>query len=60
MTKPWYKSKVLWVNILALVTYAAKTWGGVTALDVVQPETGFALLAVVNIILRLFTKEPVV
>lgn len=46
--KKWYKSRMLWTNLIALLT--------VFGLEITAEE-GVALLAAVNIILRLITKE---
>lgn len=46
--KKWYRSRMLWTNLIALLT--------VFGLEITAEE-GVALLAVVNIILRLITKE---
>ena len=46
--KKWYKSKTLWANLLAIAA--------VFGLDITTDETT-AILAVVNILLRLVTKE---
>lgn len=46
--KKWYKSRMLWTNVIALLA--------VFGLDI-SPEEGVAILAVINIILRLVTKE---
>lgn len=46
--KKWYKSKTLWANLLAIAA--------VFGLDITPDETA-AILAVVNILLRLITKE---
>ena len=46
--KKWYKSKTLWANLLAIAA--------VFGLDITTDETT-AILAVVNIVLRLVTKE---
>ena len=50
MKKKWYLSKTLWANLLALAA--------VFGLQVTTEETT-AILAVVNIILRIITKEEI-
>ena len=55
--KKWYASKTLWSNALML--------GGVIALnatgkDILTPEVQAAILIVVNVILRVITKEEIV
>lgn len=57
--KPWYQSKMIWTNLAALVT-AIGLWAeqgfSLTALG----ATVFpAALAILNLILRLVTKQPV-
>lgn len=54
--KNYLFSKTLWVNILAL----AATWLGVKELASVefQEEIVVTAIAVINIILRFLTKEP--
>lgn len=54
MSKKPYLSKTLWVNLIALVALLAQSlWG-----FVVDAETQVALLALVNVVLRIVTKEP--
>lgn len=54
--KKWYKSKTLWVNIVALIAVVIQTYTGF----VLDPEAQLAVLTVINILLRLITKEPIV
>lgn len=56
MQKKWYTSKTLWSNALML--------GGIIVLnatgqDILTPEVQGAILVVVNMILRLITKEEI-
>ncbi|MCH8103755.1 MAG: hypothetical protein IIB28_11445 [Chloroflexi bacterium] len=57
--KPWYASKTLWANIIAGAAAVAGAFGVDLGLD---PETQVKLAAgivvVMNIILRLVTKQP--
>ena len=56
MEKNWYSSKTLWINIIALVAFIAqKIWG-----YVIPATTQVEILIVINIILRLITKEEIV
>lgn len=55
--KKWYTSKVLWTNVLAIV---AIIFQGVTGKEVINIEIQTTALAVINMILRLVTKQPVV
>ena len=49
--KKWYRSRMLWTNLIALLA--------VFGLEITTEE-GVAVLAVINIILRLVTKEELV
>lgn len=53
MIKDWYKSKTLWVNVLALAGVIAE---GVTGKQVLTPEVQGVILTVVNLALRSVTK----
>jgi len=50
-TKVWYKSKVLWVNIIALIALMAQMAYGF----VIAPEEQAAIIIVINLILRAAT-----
>ena len=52
--KPW-ASKTLWVNILGVVGILAQTYTGF----VIGPELQVMILGVINVILRLITKEEI-
>lgn len=52
-TKPWYTSKTVWVNAIAL---GAALSGASTGFAVSGEEAG-ALLAVVNLVLRVTTNK---
>jgi len=53
--KAWWRSKTLWVNVIAGIALLFQSRYGF----VLDAETQGALLAVVNLALRLVTKEPV-
>lgn len=53
--KPWYTSKTLWVNALALGAHAGKIYLGIDAI----PEPDPVLVLAANIALRLVTKKQV-
>ncbi len=53
MNKVWYKSKTVWVNLIAVV-------GIVFFGKEVDPQISVAVLAVINFLLRLITKEEIV
>ncbi len=54
--KKIYLSKTLWVNLIALLALLAQSFMGA----VIDLEAQAAILATVNVFLRLVTKEPVV
>ena len=56
MTKPWYISKTLWINALAVIAIITQ---GVTGNMYLDAELQVAILAVINLILRLVTGQPV-
>lgn len=54
--KKWYASKTIWANVMALVTAAgAVAQGAMTWQEALFP----AMLAVVNTILRMVTKQAI-
>lgn len=56
MEKKLWQSKTFWVNVIALIAMAVEAATGSTQVGV---EEQGAALAIVNLILRLVTKEPV-
>jgi hypothetical protein len=54
--KKWYKSKIIWVNGLALVASVLQLKYGL----VMSPELQGVLLTAINIVLRAVTKEEIV
>jgi hypothetical protein len=54
MSKKWYSSKTLWVNAIAIAALIAQAQLGF----VMSGEEQVAILAVINLILRVVTKEP--
>ncbi|GFP40837.1 hypothetical protein, partial [Candidatus Hakubella thermalkaliphila] len=50
--KRWWKSRTLWVNVLALIVL-------IFGLDLSGDETA-AVLVTINLVLRKITKEPLV
>ena len=54
MSKKWYLSKTLWVNVTAIAALIAQAQFGF----IVSGEEQVAILAVINLILRVVTKEP--
>ena len=54
-SKPWYTSKTMWVNLIAVTAaYLAKSHG-----MEINAETQTLILVIINIILRAITKQPV-
>jgi uncharacterized membrane protein len=56
-SKVWWTSKTLWVNVLAFSGLMAQTFFSDIGADWVSIEAG--ALGVVNIVLRLVTKQPI-
>jgi hypothetical protein len=61
MGKNFVKSKTLWVNVIMILAGAL---GGIAGTDVIQQNPQIAgyfvsIMGVVNVILRLMTKEPI-
>ena len=55
MTKKWYASKTLWINLLFIIFLIVQSYTGY----VVEPELEGAILVILNVILRLVTKEEI-
>ena len=55
MGKPLRKSKTFWVNLVALIALIVQTQTGF----VITPEEQTAIVVVINMILRLVTKEKI-
>ena len=53
--KKVYQSKTFWINVLALIAMVAQTQLGF----VIDAETQVAILAVINLILRIVTGAPI-
>lgn len=56
-TTKWYASKTLWTNAIALIAMIVQ---GVTGKVIISLELQATILAVINMLLRLITKSPVV
>jgi hypothetical protein len=52
--KAWWRSKTLWINLVAGAALLAQSQFGF----IIDGEVQGAILAVVNLVLRLITKEP--
>jgi hypothetical protein len=64
--KAWYQSKTLWVNVLAVAGIIVADALGLSLTEALAPSQALAagsvevaLLAVVNIILRIFTDKRI-
>lgn len=52
--KPWYTSKTLWINLLAIGALIAQSQFGY----ILSPEIQAAILGIVNLVLRTVTNSP--
>ena len=52
-TKPWYQSKILWMDVIWLIAYAIQCATG----KIIYPEEQIVILGFINIILRLVTNK---
>jgi hypothetical protein len=57
--KKWYTSKTLWFNFIAITAIIANALWGVELDAELQAAMATTILAIINIILRIATKEPV-
>lgn len=55
-SKPWWQSKTLWVNAMSAVAVCVQALAGQPWFS---PELQAAILAGVNVVLRLLTNQPV-
>jgi len=55
--KKWYASKTLWTNAVML---AGVVILNITGQDILTPEVQGAIITVVNVILRVVTKEEII
>jgi uncharacterized membrane protein YvlD (DUF360 family) len=59
LPKEWYKSKVFWFNVLALIVMLASAFGFEGfELDAQWQEVGAVLISVINLVLRFLTQQP--
>lgn len=56
MTKKWYQSKILWLNVISLVAVVLQIWSNK---EVLSAEAQLSILSLINIILRVITKESI-
>ena len=58
--KPFYKSKTFWFNLLALIVAIANAFGYAEFKpDPHVADLAMGMIAVMNLVLRFMTKEPV-
>lgn len=57
--KHWYVSKTLWANSIALVGIVLNSMYGIELDAEVQVVFATSILAILNIVLRIITKQPV-
>jgi len=53
--KPLYLSRTFWLNLIAIAVMALQSMNGF----VISPEEQMAILAVINIFVRLLTREEI-
>ena len=59
--KHFWKSKVFWFNVLALIVVVASAFGfGEFSPDPKTAEYALVVVTIINVILRFVTKEPIV
>jgi len=56
MAKKWYASKTLWSNAVML---GGSITLNVTGVDLITPEVQASIIVVINLILRVVTKEEI-
>lgn len=54
--KRWYLSKTLWVNLIAIIAIVLQ---GINSTWIIGPEIQGGILAIINVILRAVTGEPI-
>ena len=54
--KKWYKSKTLWANLLSIAAILTQIY---YRREIISPELQAALLGVINVILRVNTKDKI-
>jgi hypothetical protein len=60
MDKKWWSSKTIWANAIMLIATGLEVSGVTNVLTAeVQAQVVTAVMAVVNVVLRFVTKEPV-
>lgn len=54
--KPWYYSKTLWINLIAIIAIGIQT---VNSSYIISPEIQGGILAIINLVLRAITGEKI-
>lgn len=55
MSKKWYWSKTLWINLISLAAFGLQSKTGY----VMAPEIQLELLGIINVLLRFITKDKI-
>ncbi len=55
-SKPLWQSKTFWLNVIGFILFILPT---ITSLNVIDPKLLGGILAVLNVINRYFTTQPV-
>ena len=58
-TKHWWASKMIWVNVIAVVAIILNSQYGIDLDTEVQAALATSILAIVNIVLRVVTNQPI-
>jgi len=58
--KKWYESKTIWLNVLALIVAVAAGFGYTGELPADWVVFVPAIIAIINLILRLVTDRPII
>ena len=56
ISKKWYTSKTLWVNLLAIIGVLTQQYSGQ---EIISTEMQVLLLPAVNVLLRAITKDEI-
>jgi len=59
MGKNWYTSKTIWVNLITFVAIILNSLWGIQLDAELQATLATTILAIVNIILRFVTAQPI-
>lgn len=56
MSKKWYASKTLWINVIGGIAMIAQ---GIAGKEIISYELQGSILAGINMVLRIITKEQI-